>query len=364
MSHKAPGAGTKVSAGINAPTVQEGPGEVKPDSLAAESPAFRQANSACLDNQQGRRREGASGSARAPGTSTSYSQGAMSRESGSGDARAAPTYVENQYRRDPSGPHGRNITEDDSIGTEDQAKNASLVAEIGSKDDPSLLAERKFRQANSVAPAQSRAHGAAKRAHSAEDQGVFHRALTDQDPPTRKRQRREIDHTSSKEPPIRVSEAERTPPQMHATLARHRPRDHLPLTTLPPTPQQTTLTLMTPSISRQKKDPGTEHLLARKRSNSASSRTPRYQNAPSDSFFKKACKNLQNKNKAKVIQDTSRLLVPSAETLAFHHTNKHLTILTESVNEGRDNAQLTMSYIAGKRLRIVMTIIMSNGRST
>lgn len=152
MSHKAPGAGTKVSAGINAPTVQEGPGEVKPDSLAAESPAFRQANSAGLDNQQGRRREGASGSARAPGTSTSYSQGAMSRESGSGDARAAPTYVENQYCRDPSGPHGRNITEDDSIGTEDKAKNASLVAEIGSKDDPSLLAERKFRQANSVAP--------------------------------------------------------------------------------------------------------------------------------------------------------------------------------------------------------------------
>ncbi len=202
---------------------------------------------------------------------------------------------------------------------------------------------------------------------------MFHRALTDQDPPTRKRQRREIDHTSSKEPPIRVSEAERTPPQMHATLARHRPRDHLLLTTLPPTPQQTTLTLMTPSISRQKKDvrwpsqlfePGTEHLLARKRSNSASSRTPRYQNAPSDSFFKKACKNLQNKNKAKVIQDTSRLLVPSAETLALHHTNKHLTILTESVNEGWDNAQVPMSHIAGKRLRIVMTIIMSNGRST
>ncbi|KAI1424754.1 hypothetical protein F5Y12DRAFT_429965 [Xylaria sp. FL1777] len=152
MSKKAPSAGTKVTAGKDAPTTQEGPGVVEPDSLAAESQAFREANSADLDNQQRRQQEGASASARAPGTSISYSQGAMARETGSGGAEAAPTYVESQYRRERGGPHGKNITEDDSIGTEDRAKNASFAAEIGSKDDPSLLAERKFGQTNAAAP--------------------------------------------------------------------------------------------------------------------------------------------------------------------------------------------------------------------
>ncbi|KAJ2996462.1 hypothetical protein NUW58_g974 [Xylaria curta] len=93
--------------------------------------------------------------ARAPGTTTTYSQGAMPRETGSGSAGTAPTYVESQHRRDPSGPHGKNIKEDDSIGTGDNAKNASFTAEIGSKDDPSLLAERRFNQLNSVAPGSS-----------------------------------------------------------------------------------------------------------------------------------------------------------------------------------------------------------------
>ncbi|KAI0517597.1 hypothetical protein F5B22DRAFT_110845 [Xylaria bambusicola] len=139
MSHKAPSAGTKVTTGRNAPVTQEGPGAIN-DSLAAESEAFRQAN----------RVEGASISARAPGSSTAYTQGSMPRESGTSDAQAAPTYVNSQYRRDPSGPHGKNITEDNSIGTEDRSKNASFAAEIGSKDDPSLLAEQKFSQANSL----------------------------------------------------------------------------------------------------------------------------------------------------------------------------------------------------------------------
>ncbi|KAH8164307.1 hypothetical protein CIB48_g3921 [Xylaria polymorpha] len=120
MSRKAPSAGTKVSAAPNDPIIQEGPGAVQPDSLAAESRAFRQANSA-----------------------------------GIGSADAAPSYVENQFLRDPSGPHGRNIKEDDSIGTGDETKNASFEAEIGSKDDPSLLAERKFEQRNSIVPGSS-----------------------------------------------------------------------------------------------------------------------------------------------------------------------------------------------------------------
>ncbi|KAI1198450.1 hypothetical protein F5X97DRAFT_342567 [Nemania serpens] len=137
MSHK----GTKVSAGANAPITQEGPGVVQPDSLAAESEAFGRANAAGLERQQHRPQEGAS----APD-----SQGAAPRETGNGGA--APSYVEIQYHRDPSGPHGKNTEEDESIGTGDGAKNASFEAEIGSKDDPSLLAERKFYQANSVAP--------------------------------------------------------------------------------------------------------------------------------------------------------------------------------------------------------------------
>ena len=57
-----------------------------------------------------------------------------------------------------------------------------------------------------------------------------------------------------------------------------------------------------------------------------------------DSVFEKACKNLQNKNEARVIQDLSRLLVPSAETLALYNTNKQLATLTESVNEGWNNS--------------------------
>ncbi|TGJ81129.1 hypothetical protein E0Z10_g7636 [Xylaria hypoxylon] len=166
MSHKAPSAGTKVSAGPNDPKIQEGLGAVEPDSLAAESQAFSQANSAGLDNQQSRPQEGASyasASARAPGTSHSQGGGGMPREAAGGGAHThthththtAPSYVGNQYHRDPSGPHGKNIKEDDSIGTGDTAKNASFTAEIGSKDDPSLLAERKLDQANSVAPGSS-----------------------------------------------------------------------------------------------------------------------------------------------------------------------------------------------------------------
>ncbi|GAW26402.1 hypothetical protein SAMD00023353_3000990 [Rosellinia necatrix] len=56
------------------------------------------------------------------------------------------------------------------------------------------------------------------------------------------------------------------------------------------------------------------------------------------SIFEKACDNLQGKNKERVISDISRLLVPSAETLALYNKNKHLAILTESTNEGWNNS--------------------------
>ncbi|KAI0552213.1 hypothetical protein F4679DRAFT_581901 [Xylaria curta] len=153
---KAPNTGTKVSAGPNDPVIQEGPGAVKPDSLASESQAFRHANTPGLNDQQRRPQEGMSAEARAPGISKAHSQGGVSQETGSGrPAQTSPSHVNNQFYRGPSWPHGKNIREDDSIGTGDTAKNASFSAEIGSKDDPSLLAERKFEQLNSIAPGSS-----------------------------------------------------------------------------------------------------------------------------------------------------------------------------------------------------------------
>jgi hypothetical protein len=55
-----------------------------------------------------------------------------------------------------------------------------------------------------------------------------------------------------------------------------------------------------------------------------------------DDVFKDACRNLQGKNEARVIQDISRLIVPSAEALALR--NKGLKHLAESVNEGWNNS--------------------------
>ncbi|KAK4899308.1 hypothetical protein LTR49_027680 [Elasticomyces elasticus] len=50
-----------------------------------------------------------------------------------------------------------------------------------------------------------------------------------------------------------------------------------------------------------------------------------------------ACQNLHNKNEAKIVQDISRLIVPSAEHLALFGA-KDLDILVESVNEGWNNS--------------------------
>ena len=66
------------------------------------------------------------------------------------------------------------------------------------------------------------------------------------------------------------------------------------------------------------------------------------QSVPSHSIFRndifdRACRKLQDKNETRVIQDISRLIVPSAETLATFGA-KDLDILSESVNEGWNNA--------------------------
>ncbi|KAF3768212.1 hypothetical protein M406DRAFT_286341 [Cryphonectria parasitica EP155] len=52
--------------------------------------------------------------------------------------------------------------------------------------------------------------------------------------------------------------------------------------------------------------------------------------------FEYACRNLQGRNEARIIQDISRLLVPSAETFAMLGS-KHLEKVIESVNEGWNN---------------------------
>ncbi|KAH0494640.1 hypothetical protein TgHK011_001255 [Trichoderma gracile] len=55
-----------------------------------------------------------------------------------------------------------------------------------------------------------------------------------------------------------------------------------------------------------------------------------------DEIFMDACCNLENKNEARIIQDISRLIVPSAESLALR--NKNYKRLVESVNEGWNNS--------------------------
>ncbi|RYO83881.1 hypothetical protein DL764_009409 [Monosporascus ibericus] len=126
---KAPSAGQKVTAGQNAPYTSEATGRVAPDSLASESQAFRQANQAIP-----RQSENVSS-----GTDAAGAGGATH------NADPAPTYVNSQYYRDPSGPHGKNLKEDNSIGNE---KNTSF-SEFGTKDDPGAAAEQKFTLADS-----------------------------------------------------------------------------------------------------------------------------------------------------------------------------------------------------------------------
>lgn len=56
-----------------------------------------------------------------------------------------------------------------------------------------------------------------------------------------------------------------------------------------------------------------------------------------DDVFETTCQKIHNKNEARVIQDISRLIVPSAEGFATFGT-AYLDILTESVNEGWNNS--------------------------
>ncbi|KAK4170682.1 hypothetical protein QBC36DRAFT_126416 [Triangularia setosa] len=56
-----------------------------------------------------------------------------------------------------------------------------------------------------------------------------------------------------------------------------------------------------------------------------------------DDIFETTCQKIEDKNEARIIQDISRLIVPSAESHATFGA-KHLDILIESVNEGWNNS--------------------------
>ncbi|KAI1774246.1 hypothetical protein F4818DRAFT_419379 [Hypoxylon cercidicola] len=150
MSAKAPSEGTKVTAGKNAPVTTEGHGVVAQDSLAAESRSFQQANqtaprqvahedltSASEPHEGGIHQKASSGTA----TATS--------RQGDHNGAAAPSYVQSQSLRDPAGPHGKNLKEDESIATDDKSKNTSF-SKLGTADDPGRAAEEKFTRANAA----------------------------------------------------------------------------------------------------------------------------------------------------------------------------------------------------------------------
>ncbi|KAH7356885.1 hypothetical protein BKA65DRAFT_474678 [Rhexocercosporidium sp. MPI-PUGE-AT-0058] len=190
MSTRNPTHGTKVT-DPNAPQIHEGAGAVASDSLAAEStrkggdfsenrngePAgVAGANSTFAnENTSGARRLDPALDAEArlakedwaeekklgaSSSSSSYpdSVGGQSGSSGTGtktetggsstgNAETAPSYVISQFL-DTGGPKGRNLHEG---GFESRdANNASFNSEIGSKNDPGRLAERKFQTQNAV----------------------------------------------------------------------------------------------------------------------------------------------------------------------------------------------------------------------
>ncbi|UQC84220.1 uncharacterized protein CLUP02_09716 [Colletotrichum lupini] len=131
--YKAPSAGAKVEPSADVrPTRSEATGPVPAGSLAAESAnkGGEFASNRNVDTAAASSRTGTGG---APGSSAA---------SIPDQAAAAPTYVNNQYNRDPNGPHGKNITEGfDTANTKDGVQ-AAFNAEVGSENDPGRVAEQ------------------------------------------------------------------------------------------------------------------------------------------------------------------------------------------------------------------------------
>lgn len=161
--------------------IQESTGAVASDSLAAESQAFQSANknaeplgvsgsnsnfantdtSAATEipaardapsrltstERKGIYPDNAGGQDKAAAVESTYKN--TSTQGGPGNkTEAAPTYVNNVSStgnlHDGQKPKGKNLHEVGDSAEFDRAKNASFTADIGSKDDPSRLAENKF----------------------------------------------------------------------------------------------------------------------------------------------------------------------------------------------------------------------------
>ncbi|KAF5009374.1 hypothetical protein FDECE_4406 [Fusarium decemcellulare] len=158
-SNKGPGAGQKVDLGKDAPTKQEGAGAVPSESLAAESYEeggdFTSNEGIRSENVTSKSTSTKTSSAGRDTTSTSTSTSTSTGRTGNApqsSAGTAPSYVESQYQKDTSGPHGKNLKEGgwDESKVEDGLKKA-LNAEPGSEDDPSRLAEQQFQQNQTAA---------------------------------------------------------------------------------------------------------------------------------------------------------------------------------------------------------------------
>ena len=143
---KAPSAGQKVAPDRNGPSQSEATGPVASHSLAAESKAFVQGNEATPQQQPS---DSFTTPAESHHSTQPTSRGTSTGAAGTQPVDPAPTYVNNQYHQDLSGPHGKNLKEDDSIATEDKNKNTSF-SQFGTKDDPGAAAEQKFTLADTA----------------------------------------------------------------------------------------------------------------------------------------------------------------------------------------------------------------------
>ncbi|CRK27479.1 hypothetical protein BN1708_004371 [Verticillium longisporum] len=156
-SNMAPSHGQKVDLGKDAPVTQESTGPVPSGSLANES-AKKGGDFAENSGVQAGSTAGSTLSGTDSNNSTSSATKASSGGGGNGDTKSsgaqggtAPSYVENQYIRDGSGPHGKNLQEGiDYKNTKDGLKTA-LEAEAGSEDDPARAAEQQFLQSQTRA---------------------------------------------------------------------------------------------------------------------------------------------------------------------------------------------------------------------
>ncbi|KAK7994860.1 hypothetical protein PG990_013633 [Apiospora arundinis] len=139
---QAPSEGTKVNMGNQAPVIQEGSGAIQPDSLAAESQAFQSHARTTEGVSASKSQEGYSNTS----SSISGSDTGLKSSSGAASAGTAPSYVNNLRNQDASGPHGKNLTEDQHL----EGQNASN--EFDTANDPGRLAEKKFALGANTAP--------------------------------------------------------------------------------------------------------------------------------------------------------------------------------------------------------------------